>query len=387
LGEKQFEEKYEHYKTIYLEIADELEKQDYLVLEKETTEKNAEHKMSSYLYEGNERCVEILRNLFTRKITEDENLIFMGEDVCDPYGGAFKVTKGMSLIRPFQIFNMPISEACMVGIGVGMALYGKKPVVEMMFGDFITLGFDQLLNHAVKYAWVYGDAVKVPVIVRAPMGAKRGYGPTHSQSLEKFLIGIPMLRVLALSPLHNPGTLYTELFDTIESPTVVIENKKLYSERIANIVNNRYGIFEVKEINHYGYATLYLTIEDEQSDFVIITYGEMVDECINAAEQLMLEEELCVNIVVLSQLSPLPIEDIRECINPEAVTVTIEEGTQTGGIGAEIIASCVENRLGNKFMRIAMPDCPIPNGIVLEQQLVPNKQIICDKLKETIYGK
>ena len=156
------------------------------------------------------RCIEYVDYALLETLDNNKNVIVMGEDVCDPYGGAFKATKGLSTKHPDRVINMPISEAAMCGISVGMALNGIYPITEVMFGDFITLTLDQLVNHASKYQWVYGDEVTVPFMIRTPMGGRRGYGPTHSQSLEKMITGIPNVMVMALSPLHNPIELYRQ---------------------------------------------------------------------------------------------------------------------------------------------------------------------------------
>lgn len=371
---------YEKYKDTFAKLADEIELDNYITI----TEPEPIFKATneSFLHDGNLRCVELLQSAFDEQLKKNSNTIVYGEDICDPYGGAFKVTKGLSTKYPGQVYNMPISEACMTGMAVGMAMDGKIPVVEMMFGDFVTLAFDQLLNHAAKYSWVYGENVKVPMIVRAPMGGKRGYGPTHSQSLEKYLVGIPLLRVLALSFVHNPATLYKSLFESIEGPTVVIENKKLYAERIANISEGRYRDFEVVEKNNYGFSTLMFSYDVEnKADFDLITYGGMARECLEAAETLMMEDEIQVNVIVLSQLSPLPMKDLLELIDSNSNIVFAEEGSKCAGIGAEVFAQFAERGLGHKYARIASFDSPIPNGIVLENQVVPGKEIIVEQLR------
>lgn len=386
LGEEEHNRIYMEYKKKFLQIAEALENEKVIQLENSPSTKG-NYADISYIYNGAERCVERIQQVLKKELKENKDIIIFGEDVCDPYGGAFKVTKGLSTAVPQQIFNMPISEACMTGMAVGLALAGKKPILEMMFGDFITLGFDQLLNHASKYGWVYDD-VKVPMIVRAPMGGKRGYGPTHSQSLEKFLIGIPLLRVLALSYVHDPAMIYEYLLKNTDMPTVVIENKKLYAERIATIVSNQYEIFQVEEVNNYGYSTLLFSIDLETTaDYVLITYGGMVRDALQTAEKLMLEDEIQVNVMVISQLAPLPIEDIKQLLRGASKIVFVEEGTKNAGIGAEVIASCTENKCGTEYIRIAAYDCPIPNGIVLENQVIPNERVITERIRKDYYGK
>lgn len=339
----------------------------------------------TFFCEGGKRCNEQIREALGEGIERNKNIIVYGEDVKDPYGGAFKATKGLSGKHPGNLFNMPISEACMVGMAVGMALTGKIPVVEIMFGDFLALAMDQLLNHAVKYGWIYGEAVQVPMVIRTPMGGGRGYGPTHSQSLEKFLMGIPLLKVLALSPLHNPKLLYQTIFDTISSPTVVIENKKLYAERMLSVSDHKCGSFFVEEINHYGYSTMRLSLDRQTApDITVVTYGGMVRDAMKAAEALLLEDEIQADLVVVSQLLPLPKQDIREAINGKAPMAVVEEGTVTAGIGAEIVAWCAQERLAEGYLRIGAHDLPIPNGIKLERQALPDWKCITERIREFV---
>ena len=113
----------------------------------------------------------------------DCNVVLIGEDLLDPYGGAFKVSKGLSTRFPDQVVSTPISEQAITGAAIGMALRGMNPIVEIMFGDFLTLCLDQVVNHATKYRWMFNEQVIVPIVIRTPMGAGRGYGPTHSQSV------------------------------------------------------------------------------------------------------------------------------------------------------------------------------------------------------------
>ena len=160
---------------------------------------------------------------------ELDNRVFMiGEDILDPYGGAFKVTRGLSTKFPERVLTTPISEAAIIGISTGMALRGLRPVAEIMFGDFVTLISDQLVNHATKFHWMYNDAVRVPIVIRTPMGGRRGYGPTHSQSLEKMFLGVPGLKVVAANDLGDPADiLKAAIFD--DDPVLFIEHKLLYT--------------------------------------------------------------------------------------------------------------------------------------------------------------
>jgi len=143
--------------------------------------------------------LESLNTALHRAMQADERIYILGEDILDPYGGAFKITRGLSAAFPGRVLTTPISEAAILGLASGMALRGLRPVAEVMFGDFVTLMADQLINHAAKFRWMYNDQVRVPLVLRLPMGGRRGYGPTHSQSLEKLFLGAPGLRVVAPS--------------------------------------------------------------------------------------------------------------------------------------------------------------------------------------------
>jgi len=146
-----------------------------------------------------------LNDCLHRVFQDDPTVLLIGEDVLDPYGGAFRVTRGLSTAYPGRVLAAPISEAGIVGVAAGFALRGFHPVVEIMFGDFLTLAADQVINHLSKFRWMYNDQVSLPLVIRTPMGGRRGYGPTHSQTLEKLFIGVPGLRVLAPTALGNPG--------------------------------------------------------------------------------------------------------------------------------------------------------------------------------------
>ena len=149
--------------------------------------------------------LESLRRSLHEILEQDPAAVVLGEDILDPYGGAFKVTQGLSTRFPDRVFTTPICEASIVGMSVGLALRGLHPIVEIMFGDFVALAADQLVNHAAKYPAMYNGQVAVPLVVRTPMGGGRGYGPTHSQSLERLFFGIPHLKLIAASHAHDAG--------------------------------------------------------------------------------------------------------------------------------------------------------------------------------------
>lgn len=162
-------------------------------------------------------------------LTESSQVILLGEDLHDPYGGAFKVTAGLSTEFPDRTVSTPISEAGVVGTGIGLALAGFRPIVEIMFADFVTLAMDQIFNHAVKFPGMFKNA-QVPLVIRTPSGGRRGYGPTHSQSPETFLSAVPGLTVVFGSKRHDVGDLLRNAVLEWPYPTLFFEHKLLYSE-------------------------------------------------------------------------------------------------------------------------------------------------------------
>ena len=312
------------------------------------------------------------------------NTVLLGEDVREPYGGAFKVTKGLSERFPGQVINTPISEAGMIGIGTGLAMNGMRPIVEIMFGDFISLGFDQILNHAAKYHDMYAGQVRVPLLIRVPSGGCRGYGATHSQSLEKFFMGMPGVDVIALSPILDCGKLLLEIEETIENPTLLIENKKMYGSRQMTACKDKIDKFHVEEVKG-RYPVFQLSLDKgEKADAVIITYGGMLSVAMEAATRLLLEEELLVNVISVTMISPMDYDLLAGCIGGEKFVFTLEEGTKRAGWGAEVVSGLCGKLQGRLFDRFAARDCAISCNREEEKEILPNVDHIVNKIKEVI---
>jgi len=227
-------------------------------------------------------------------MASDQRVYVIGEDILDPYGGAFKVTQGLSTAFPHRTLTTPVSEAGMIGIATGMALRGLLPVVEIMFGDFLTLAADQVINHMTKFRYMYNDQVSVPLVLRTPMGGRRGYGPTHSQTLEKLFMGSPGLRILAPSILIDPGELLLLAIFEDDDPVLFIENKVMYTQSVLsddelnefNITVGGQDINSTREerktnielLSHDYAPTLHLTLRDAPAPSITIAaYGYMAD--------------------------------------------------------------------------------------------------------------
>jgi pyruvate/2-oxoglutarate/acetoin dehydrogenase E1 component len=303
----------------------------------------------------------------------DKRVFVLGEDILDPYGGAFKVTRGLSTKFPERILTTPISEAAIVGVATGMALRGLHPVAEIMFGDFVTLIADQLINHASKFRWMYNDEVRVPLVVRAPMGGRRGYGPTHSQSLEKLFLGVPGLKVVAPNTLGDPADLLAAAIAD-DDPVLFVEHKLLYPRPLLEAGKGDLIDFQVKQTVG-AYPTFTLGSADS-TRLSIACYGYNFELARAAALDLLMEHEIFVEIVLFSQLSPFDLEPLFSSLRRTRKLLTVEEGTLSLGWGAEVAARAVERIDGLRVRRVAALDLPIANAKSLEDAILPSVQDI-----------
>ena len=293
-----------------------------------------------------ERCVHELNRALHELFEARDDVYLLGEDLLDPYGGAFKVSQGLSTRWPDRVITTPISEASLVGITAGMAMRGLRPILEIMFGDFVALGFDQIVNGISKFREMYDDQVQLPLVVRLPMGGGRGYGPTHSQSLEKTLIGVPNVRVVAVSEYHDvAGLLKTAVID--DEPVFFVENKLMYGRALKRPDAGYVDELLAREVGEQYPAITFSGSEFADDAVTIATYGGSAALALDTATSLILEHELFCEVVVLSQLQPVAIEPVLESVQRTGALVTLEEGTRTGAIGAEIAASVQETAWGD----------------------------------------
>jgi 2-oxoisovalerate dehydrogenase E1 component len=315
------------------------------------------------------RSVRPALNAALRLLLEsDPRVVVLGEDLHDPYGGAFKVTAGLSSAFPGRVISTPISEAAIVGAAIGLALAGKRPVVEIMFADFLSLCLDQILNHAVKFAGI-APSLSVPLVVRAPAGGRRGYGPTHSQSPENIFTAVPGLTVAYGSARHDVGRLLRDTVQRWPYPTLFLEHKLLYGE-----AQDPAGYAVVPPDPADAAAALFPTLRrgPARPDLAIVTYGGMVRLAEEAAAALAEEEELDVAVVVPSLLSPLPRATLRAALDGCERIVIAEESVTPFGVGAEIAAALLEAGLRFRLARVGAPPVPIPSARSLEAGILPD---------------
>lgn len=332
-----------------------------------------------------ERCAQILNRSLHALFAERTDVILLGEDLLDPYGGAFKVSAGLSSKFPDRVLTTPISEAAIVGVAGGLALRGLRPIVEIMFGDFTTLAADQIINHLAKFRGIYHGKVSCPVVIRAPMGARRGYGPTHSQSLEKIFLGIPGLAVVAPSRYHELGELLRRAVVDSTDPILFIENKAMYAQPHEPPVNGRLAEFSTR-LSTERFPTLSFSLNNFAApDLTLTTYGGMTPLALQAALELALEHELFAEVIAPSQLSPLPTTELLASLSVSRRLLVAEEGTLTAGWGAEVVARLMDLAdFPFASARVAAKDSIIPTSRILEDAMLPQPaDLIAAALKLT----
>ncbi len=304
-------------------------------------------------------------------LAEDKRVVVLGEDIADPYGGAFKVTRGLSTAFASRVFSTPIAENAIVGLATGAALGGLRPVAEMMFADFVTLAVDQLINSAAKFHYMYGGTVTCPLTLRLVSGGGRGYGPTHSQSTERLLCGEPGLRVVALSRRHDPGALLKHVVRYDDAPTVFVEDKRLYGLKPA--VGPPLGMhFHPINAPQESYPPLVFVPDEERASVTVVSYGAVAELGEKALEWLLLEHELYGDLIILTQLWPLDATAIIESLSHSRRLLVIEPHVTTYGICAAVACAAAEALdTGFRLRTVGAKPYPIPNTRSLEDQVLP----------------
>jgi len=326
----------------------------------------------------------------------DNSVLLLGEDILDPYGGAFKVTRGCSTAFPDRVLAAPISEAGLAGVTAGMALRGLRPVLEIMFGDFTTLLADQLINHITKFRWMYNNTVNLPLVIRTPMGGRRGYGPTHSQTLEKHFLGVAGLTVLApvnLSTgdlLTTPGGLLQSAILRSMDPVLFVENKLQYllpvytPEDLPDLdVESSLSTIE----GQVPAPVFRLSIKGAPPPLVTITaYGYMAELARQAMLKLAFEEEIFTELIIPTRLAPFDTGEMMESLSRTGKLVVVEEGGRTLGWGAEILARVMEQDAQRLITaaRVAALDLPVPAAPTLEKVVLPQVEDILTAVRKVV---
>jgi len=320
-------------------------------------------------------------------LESDPRVVLLGEDILDPYGGAFKVTRGLSTDFPERVLATPISEAAIAGVSGGLALAGLRPIAEIMFGDFLGLCFDQIVNHIAKYHAMYAGGASCPVVIRTPSGGGRGYGPTHSQSLEKHFLGVPHLRVVAGSLWHDPKILFDDFLSN-ESPVLHVEHKLLYPLQMATN-GDRGGVETITAEASRGFPdTVSIRLANrEECSLTVVAYGYQAELARRALERLAFDEELLAELIVPAQLSPLDWGPLERSVAVTGRLLTVEESTGGWSWGTELAAEVAQRQFGR--LRAAPTVLPserdvIPSGPALESRMLVGEHHIERAIKEAV---
>jgi 2-oxoisovalerate dehydrogenase E1 component beta subunit len=318
--------------------------------------------------------LDAIREALAEEMRRDPKVFVLGEDV-GAYGGAFGVTQGLfDEFGDARVVDTPISESAIVGISIGAALRGYRPVAEMQFADFISCGFDQIVNQAATLRYRYGGRAAVPLVVRAPSGGNVGGGLYHSQNPEAWFIHRPGLKVVAPStPWDAKGLLKAAIRD--DNPVIYFEHKYLYRRA-------KGAVPEGDEIVAIGEAAT----RREGADATLVTYGAMVGPSLEAADRVA-KDGVEVEVIDLRTLLPFDKAAIFRSLEKTNRVLIVHEDVKTLGIGAELAAIIVEerfDRLDAPVMRVTYPDTHVPFSQVLEAANLPNADKITEALRRLV---
>ena len=316
---------------------------------------------------------EALYTAMKEEMIRDKTVIILGCDV-GFRGGNFGVTKG--LWKEFggkRVMDTPISEPGFTGAGIGAAATGLRPVIEILFNDWITLPMDQIVNMAAKMRYMFGGKVNIPLVVRAPFGGGGGLAAQHSQSFESWFYSVPGLKVVApVMPYDMKGMMKTAIRD--DNPVIFFEHRRAYQIK-AEVPDEEYTV-------PLGKAA----IRTEGTDVTIISYSLMSLKAQDAAKELLAEGISC-EVIDLRSLLPLDYDTIMRSIAKTGRVVVAQEANLRGGISSDIVAEIVErgyNLLKAPPARVGGLNVPMPYNIQLENEVIPSVQKIKDAVKRTL---
>ncbi|MEU2613138.1 2-oxo acid dehydrogenase subunit E2 [Micromonospora sp. NPDC007271] len=316
----------------------------------------------------------------------DERAWLLGEDVVDPYGGAFKVTQGLSTAHPGRVLSTPLSENGITGVAGGLALCGDTVIVEIMFGDFVGLAFDQILNFLTKSVAMYGEHTPMRVVIRCPVGGGRGYGPTHSQSVQKHFIGIPHLALFELSPLHDAADVLAAALRRGE-PSMLFEDKILYTQRryVDNRVDDRLA-FELLGADRNWARVFDPTAATPPT--LVIAPGGVANRAIAAASEAW-EQGRNVEVLVPARLYPFDVDGVLDLLDGADGVIVAEESTAGGTWGSEAatrLYAAAWPLLRRPIELVSSAASIIPSAPHLERAVLLNADTILERIMHRSTG-
>lgn len=315
--------------------------------------------------------IDALAKAIREEFERDENVFMMGEDI-GLYGGAFGVTKGMYEKYKDKLLDTPISEAGIIGAAVGCALVGMRPIVEIMFSDFLMEGMEWIVNQAAKLRYMTGGQLKVPMVIRTPMGSGTGAAAQHSQSFPSIFANIPGLKVvMPATPYDVKGLLKAAVRD--DNPVLFFEHKLLYWTK-----------GEVPE-EDYVVPLGKAEVKRKGEDITIIAGSIMVPRSIEAAEKLK-DFGIDAEVIDIRSLVPLDTETIINSVVKTGRAIIVEDDNKNYGWGAEVAAKLIESDafdfLDEPIRRLGGKDLPIPYNPELEKAAVPQVEDIIEAIKD-----
>jgi pyruvate dehydrogenase E1 component beta subunit len=331
-----------------------------------------------------------LRQAIIEEMQRDDSVVLLGEDI-GVLGGAYTVTSGMlEMFGGQRVRDTPISETAIVGAAVGAAMTGLRPVAEIQFNDFLACAMDQVCNQAAKLRFMMGGQVKIPIVIRAPIGAV-GRAAQHSQSLEAWFMHTPGLKVvLPSTPYDAKGLLKTAIRD--DSPVMFFEHKLLYGARspggkAATAVGSLTAAFRPAPADDYTVPFGVADIKREGKDVTVVATGFMVHQALQAARELE-REGIDVEVLDPRTLVPLDKEAILNSVRKTSRLVIVSEDVLTCGVASEISALVAEHgifSLDAPIRRISVPDTPIPFAPVMERAVIPQLHQITGVIRELFH--
>jgi pyruvate/2-oxoglutarate/acetoin dehydrogenase E1 component len=311
-----------------------------------------------------------IRDALDEELAHDERVILFGEDIAVA-GGVFATTPGLyDKYGPERVFDTPISELALAGAAFGSAVTGLRPVVEIMFGDFLTLAMDSLVNQSTKYWFLTQEQVSVPLVMRSVVGAGGRFGAIHSQMPVSWFMGVPGLKIVAAStPADAKALLKAAIRD--DNPVLFFEHKRLYT--LEGQVNGDVGrLGEAKVVRH-------------GTDLTLVAAMKSVHDGLQAAEALE-QDRISVEVIDLRTLRPFDAETVLASVRKTNRIVVVEEGPLTGGWAGEVLATVTEQALGHldDAWRLATPDTPIPYSPPLEDAFLPGPERIAEEIRRRL---
>jgi pyruvate dehydrogenase E1 component beta subunit len=329
---------------------------------------------------------EALREGIAEEMRRDASVFCLGEDIAVPggWGGAFTVTLGLEQEFPDRMLNTPIAELGFFGAAVGAAIMGMRPIVDVQYGDFLLLAMDQIVNNAAKLRYMSGGTIKVPMVMRAPVGAT-GRGAQHAQNLERFFTGVPGIKVVAVSNAYDAkGLLKSAVRD--DNPVLLFEHKLLYGSKGARTEPGSVDATSEVPDGEYTVPLDRAAVRRAGRDVTILAWLLMAHFAEQAAGALA-TEGIDAEVIDVRSLAPLDYQTIGESVRKTGRVVVVEEGPKTGGVGAEIAAGIME-RFGASLLapvaRVASADVPVPFTPVLEDAYRPGPTRIIEAARAAL---